>query len=144
MLYTPLLYGTAVISAVVIIHVVSLVGLARLLNHWHDSYALFSRAIGAMVGLGFAVFFIIGIHTVEAWFWAHIYLSLGAFNSINDALYFSIVTSTTLGYGDMTLSEHWRLLSTFEAMGGLLLFGASTAFLMALIRYVYKNEQHTT
>ena len=53
---------------------------------------------------------------------------------MKDALYFSVVTSTTLGYGDMLLSERWRLLSTFEAMGGLILFGVSTAYLLALLR----------
>jgi voltage-gated potassium channel Kch len=139
MLYTQLLYGTVIITAVVIFHVASLVGLARLLKRWHDSYSLFDHVLGTIVALGFSVFSIIGIHTVEAWSWAYIYLTLGEFSSINDALYFSIVTSTTLGYGDMTLSESWRLLSTFEAMGGLLLFGASTAFLMGLMRYVFKD-----
>ena len=53
---------------------------------------------------------------------------------MKDALYFSVVTSTTLGYGDMLLSERWQLLSTFEAMGGLILFAVSTAYLLALLR----------
>ena len=47
-----------------------------------------------------------------------------------------MVTSTTLGYGDMVLSERWRLLSTFEAMGGLILFAVSAAYLLALMRRV--------
>ena len=100
MLYTQLVYGTIIITVVVIFHVVSLVFLARLLKRWHDIYALFDRVLGAIVGLGVSVFFIIGIHTVEAWSWAYIYLLLGEFNTINDALYFSISTATTVGYGD--------------------------------------------
>ena len=128
MLYTQLVYGTIIITVVVIFHVVSLVFLARLLKRWHDIYALFDRVLGAIVGLGVSVFFIIGIHTVEAWSWAYIYLLLGEFNTINDALYFSISTATTVGYGDVVMSEQWRLLSSFEAIGGWLLFGVSTAF----------------
>jgi len=139
MLYTQLVYGTIIITVVVIFHVVSLVFLVRLLKRWHDIYALFDRLLGAIVGLGVSVFFIIGIHTVEAWSWAYIYLLLGEFNTINDALYFSISTATTVGYGDVVMSEQWRLLSSFEAIGGWLLFGVSTAFLMGLMRYVFND-----
>ena len=81
-----------------------------------------------------AVLAILGIHTVEAWCWGAVCLALGEFATMEDALYFSVVTSTTLGYGDMLLSERWRLLSTFEAMGGLILFAVGTAYLLALLR----------
>ena len=74
------------------------------------------------------------IHTIEAWCWAFVYLALGEFATIEDALYFSVVTSTTLGYGDVVLSDGWRLLSTFEAMGGLILFAVSAAYLLALLK----------
>ena len=136
---TQLIYGTMIITAVVIFNVAILVFLARLLKRWHDNYSLFDNVKGAIVGLGTSVFFIIGIHTIEAWFWAYIYLLLGEFQTINDALYFSISTATTVGYGDVIMSEQWRLLSSFEAMGGWLLFGASTAFLMGLMRYVFND-----
>ncbi len=87
--------------------------------------------------LSVSVFLIIGIHTVEAWVWAFIYLKLGEFTDLKKALYFSIVTCTALGYGDITLSERWQLLRTFEAMGGLLLFGASTAFLIGFMQVLF-------
>ena len=79
------------------------------------------------------------IHIVEAWGWALLYLSIGEFASLARALYFSAVTATTLGYGDTTLSEQWQLLSTIEAMGGLILFGASTAFLIAMMRHIFDD-----
>ena len=81
-----------------------------------------------------ALLFSIGIHTVEAWSWAAIYLSIGEFSDLPEALYFSVVTLTSLGYGDITLSSQWQILGTFEAMAGLILFGASTAFLLGLMR----------
>ena len=61
------------------------------------------------------------------------------FDELQPSLYFSVVTATTLGYGDVTLSERWQLLGTFEAMGGLILFGASTAFLMELMRHLFSS-----
>ena len=69
--------------------------------------------------------------------WAIIYLQLGEFEVLTDALYFSVVTSTTLGYGDIVLSSKWQLLGTFEAMGGLILFGTSTAFLLNVMRRLF-------
>ena len=75
-----------------------------------------------------------GIHTLEAWCWAVVYRALGEFRTLESALYFSVVTATTLGYGDLVLSERWRLLSTFEAMGGLMLFAVSAAYLVAVMK----------
>ena len=87
--------------------------------------------------LSVTVLIIIFIHTVEAWVWAIIYIKLGEFEELGKALYFSVVTSTALGYGDITLSKRWQLLSTFEAMGGLLLFGTSTAFLIGFMTALF-------
>jgi len=129
--------GTIVIILVVVFHVVCLVGLIDLLKWISASSEYWQTQLGTMGLLGFAVFMIIGIHTIEAWVWAFIYLKLGEFKDLSKALYFSVVTCTALGYGDITLSERWRLLSTFEAMGGLLLFGASTAFLIGFMQSVF-------
>ena len=57
-----------------------------------------------------------------------------------DAIYFSIVTFTTLGYGDITISGGWRLLSGIEAMSGILLFGWSAALLFALVQQLSRME----
>ena len=134
-----LIYGTGLIIVMVIFHVIILMWLAAILKRWEISYQIFDSTFGTMLAFGFSVFIIIGIHTAEAWFWAYIYVALGEFSGIQDALYFSVATSTTLGYGDVVLSEQWRLLGSFEAMGGLLLFGASTAFLVGLMRYVFSD-----
>ena len=136
---TDLLVGTLIISIVVLFHIAGLIILAILLKRLDTSYTLFNRNIGHFYLLVFAVFFIIGIHTIEAWAWAYVYYELGEFVDMERALYFSVVTSTTLGYGDITLSQEWQLLSTFEAMGGLLLFGVSTAFLIAFSRKIFTD-----
>jgi hypothetical protein len=74
---------------------------------------------------------------VESCWWAATYVLLGAIDSFESALYFSIVTYTTLGYGDMTLDTQWRLLSSFQASNGVIIAGWSTALLFALIQKVY-------
>ncbi len=132
-----LLLGTLIITIIVVFHVVSLVGFVYLLRKLKIS----QKRFGMISLVGFSVFVIIGIHTAEAWAWAVIYYLLGEFNEFERALYFSVVTSTTLGFGDITLSERWQLLSSFEAMGGLLLFGVSTAFLIALMHHLIKDSE---
>lgn len=73
----------------------------------------------------------------EVWAWALLYIGLGALKSFEKAVYFSTVTFTTLGFGDITLEEKWRLLSSFEAANGLLMFGWSTALVFVAVQWVY-------
>lgn len=65
--------------------------------------------------------------------WAGLFVWLGEFDSFAQALYFSGVTFSTLGYGDVVLSEHWQLLSPLEAANGILMFGVSTAVMTAAV-----------
>ena len=70
---------------------------------------------------------------LESSIWAAIYLAVGAMPDLESALYFSTVTFTTLGYGDLTLDTGWRLLSSFQAANGTIMFGWTTALVMALV-----------
>ena len=134
-----LVLGTAMIVVTIIFHVAGLVYLASLLKRIGPSLESMDGKVSTVSLLTVSVLVIVGIHTTEAWGWATLFLYLGEFAELNRALYFSVVTSTTLGYGDIELSERWQLLGTFEAMGGLILFGASTAFLLALMRGLFEE-----
>jgi hypothetical protein len=71
---------------------------------------------------------------VESAIWAATYVALGAISTFEQALYFSTVTFTTLGFGDITLAQDWRLLSSFQAANGTILFGWSTALVFAFVQ----------
>ena len=77
---------------------------------------------------------------VESGLWALVYLAVDALPSFEEALYFSMVTFTTLGYGDVTLGESWRLLGSFEAANGTIMFGWTTALIVAVVHRVYFNN----
>jgi hypothetical protein len=77
---------------------------------------------------------------LEVLVWAIAYLALNAIHGLEKALYFSTVTFTTLGYGDIVLAEQWRLLASFEAANGIIMFGWSTAIIIAAVRHVYFDE----
>lgn len=72
--------------------------------------------------------------------WATLFFVMGEFEQFTKALYFSGVTFATLGYGDIVLSEHWRLLSAIEAANGILMFGVSTAVMTAAVIDVMKRK----
>ncbi|MGI9330588.1 MAG: ion channel [Gammaproteobacteria bacterium] len=74
---------------------------------------------------------------IEVLIWAFVYLSLGAIQGMEKALYFSMVTFTTLGYGDVVLPDQWQLLSAIEATNGIIIFGWTTAIVIAVIQRVY-------
>ena len=78
---------------------------------------------------------------LQVWTWALLYLALDAVRTLEEAAYFSMETFTTLGFGDITLDKDWRLLSSFEAANGLLMFGWSTALIFAAVQSVYEHER---
>ncbi len=73
-------------------------------------------------------------HTLEVLVWALAYAIVGAAPAGSDLLYFTFVNYTTLGYGDITPVEAWRLTGPMTAMNGILMFGWSTAVLFEVLR----------
>ena len=78
---------------------------------------------------------------LEVIVWALLYLALDIFQSGEQAFYFSGVTYTTLGYGDMVIDGSWRILSAFEAANGIIMFGWTTALVFAVVQRIYFNEK---
>jgi Ion channel len=77
------------------------------------------------------------LHILEVTVWASVFHLLPRtpeLGDFDDALYFSIVTFTTLGYGDIVLSQPWRLLGGIEAMVGIIHFGWSTALMFSIFQ----------
>ena len=81
------------------------------------------------------------VSLVEVLIWAAAYLSLNAIQGFERSLYFSMVTFTTLGYGEIVLSEHWRLLASCEAANGIIMFGWTTAIVIASVQKAYLEEK---
>ena len=77
---------------------------------------------------------------VQMGFWALLFLFLGEFDTFQVALYHSGVNFATLGYGDIVMSEQWRLLGPLEAANGILMFGVSTAVMTAAVMDVMKHS----
>ena len=80
---------------------------------------------------------------VEVWMWALLYLYnplITALPDLETAFYFSMVTFTTLGYGDVVLTGEWRSLASIQAANGVIIFGWTTALIFYFIQKIYKGE----
>jgi hypothetical protein len=123
--------GTIVITLTVIIHTVGLVLLARWMGwivHW---FRLHQHSLGKTIAIVTTVLGLFLVHTVEVWVWAGAYVAMGVVDSLESAVYFSTVTFSTLGYGDITPTANWRVFAALEAMNGFILIGWSIAYLVA-------------
>lgn len=78
---------------------------------------------------------------VQISIWATAFVVLGEFGDFDTALYHSGVNFAGLGYGDIVMSERWRLLGPMEAANGILMFGVSTAVITAAVLDVIKSNR---
>ena len=91
----------------------------------------FAMVIGAMSSLGLLLAV---LHGIEAAVWAAAYVWLGALNSPQDAILYSVDSMATRGASGLRLEQHWRMMGALEAFDGMLLFGISTAFIFAVMQ----------
>jgi len=87
--------------------------------------------------------FLIFLHLIQASIWALVYLltpSIDQFQTFEKAIYFSLVTFTTLGYGEITIESGSRILSGLEAVNGIMMIGWSTAFMFFVYQEILKTE----
>lgn len=130
---TPLLIGSGIFTATVVLQALAIMALLNFLrrrmrlNKFHENLWV---ATGALSGGMLIVF--VG-HLLQVGLWALLFVGLGEFTSYAPAFYHSMVNFTSLGYGDLVMSEDWRLLGAMEAAGGILMFGVSTGVGLAVV-----------
>jgi len=136
---SKLLMAWALVALCVVIHATGVTVAVRWLRQFTTRMAahnfwlevrLFTRLAGWMILL----------HLIEVTAWALVYTWKGAMPDLQSALYFSGVTYTTTGYGDLVLPEEWRLVGAIEALTGILMCGWSTGFFFAVVGRVFRLE----
>jgi hypothetical protein len=96
----------------------------------------FWRITRSVIGL---TCWLILIHLVEISVWGLFYFWQGCMPDVETAIYFSAITYTTVGYGDLVLTEQWRMLAPLEAMTGILMYGLSTGLFFAVANFWITN-----
>jgi hypothetical protein len=84
---------------------------------------------------------IILLHLIEITVWGVFYVWQRAMPDLPTSLYFSAVTYTTTGYGDLVLPSEWRLVGGVEALTGILMCGWSTGFFFVVVSRMFETSQ---
>jgi len=100
-----------------------------------------SQTLPVVLVLSAATLWLLAALSIAIWIWAGFFQILGCFDTLEKSLYFSMVSFTTLGFGDVTLPQEWRILSGMIAANGLVLFGLNTAFLIEVLHRTLVREQ---
>lgn len=139
------LIGAILVVITVILHAVGTTAWLRVLGRRYADEQGLVRAGKTLQALIGTVIVLLVLHTLQIIIWAYAYLTIlpaGELGTFEEAVYFSFVTFTTLGYGDITLSEGWRLLSGIQALNGIMLVGWSTAMLFAVVQKSWQGMAH--
>jgi len=133
-----LLFAWCLMAVSVAIHAVGLTTAFRWVKRrrtlvdgrfWHVAWTMICIAAWAIL-----------LHLLEIAAWACFYAWKGAMPDLASALYFSAVTYTTTGYGDLLLAPPWRLVGAVEALTGILMCGWSTGFFFAIVSRMYETS----
>lgn len=72
--------------------------------------------------------------------WGGLFLWLGEFDTLQEAIYHSGVNFATLGYGDIVMSPQWKMLGPLEAVNGALMIGLSGASMLAVLQHHIRKQ----
>jgi voltage-gated potassium channel Kch len=125
-----LLLGALVIALTVVVHTVGLIVVTHAMT-WLVGIVRIHHRRSRVLAMIVVVFGVFAVLTVEVWIWAASYVVLGAMPDFETALYFSTITFSTVGYGDVVPAHEWRQFAALEGVDGFLLIGWSTAYLIA-------------
>ncbi len=132
------LLGVALLATCVIVQSLGMLVLIRWLSRVRR--ILESRSTYLRVALLLRLFVgIVLLHLVQVGLWAVVFWRAQELPNVDTALYFSLATYTTIGFGDVVVGPGWRVLAGIEGLTGILLVGWSTAFVFAVVNRMYEH-----
>jgi hypothetical protein len=136
----PLLIGGAVLLLNMLIQVAAIVAMIRVIIRRNEA-GHFTGSLAADMGILIGVLIVLFAgHLVQISVWAGVFLVFEEFTDFATAFYHSTVNFATLGYGDIVMSERWRLLGALQAASGVLMFGLSTSTLFAVMNQIFRRR----
>ena len=138
-MFLPIAISLGIIALTILIHGLGTTYMVVYLYRRNQKTKIERGIQNAMFILSFTAIYLMILHFLEITLWAIVYLLIPEIKQVSgmeEAIYFSMVTYATLGYGDIVLGPHWRIMSGFEAMNGILLFGWSTAMFFSTVQKI--------
>lgn len=136
--------GLGLVALTVLVHILCLALLVKWTSR-SPGHSVDASSFGSTFWLVVRVVWAILLsHIVQICLWAMFYYVNGSFPSVESSLYFSGVTYTTIGYGDVVIASPWRILATTQGLVGILMCSLSAAFFFSLMsRLLFNRYQQT-
>jgi hypothetical protein len=130
----PLLLGCATVFITMSVQIAAVVYMLQYLFNTVSSAenASFNRRRATYVISLIMTMLFVG-HVIQVAIWAILFMRVGEFADFQTAFYHSMVNFASLGYGDIVMSEKWRLLGAIEASTGVLMFGLSAGAMLSIM-----------
>jgi hypothetical protein len=133
-MWSALLIGSLMIMANMAIQVFAVVWLVRYFTRKLGGFGRDMLVICQVLAMLFAG------HLLQFASWGLLFLWLGEFSDFATAFYHSTVNFAALGYGDIVMSEKWRLLGALEAANGVLMFGLTAGTILAAMNKLFSRH----
>ena len=140
---TPILIGSGLLILTIIMEVVFIETAQNLLNAYGNRMLGRGTFLRKVLVLSLVTLWLLLALSLAIWVWAIGFMAIGIFPELEPAVYFSLVTFTTLGLGGMEIPETWRLLSGFVGANGFLLLGLNTAVLIDVMARMRDGDMRT-
>lgn len=139
----PLLLGCATVFITMSVQIAAVVYMLQYLFNTltRAEDELFDRRRASYVISLIMTMLFIG-HVIQVAIWAVLFRRLGEFTDFQTAFYHSMVNFASLGYGDIVMSEKWRLLGAIEASTGVLMFGLSAGTMLTVMNRILSQSPH--
>jgi hypothetical protein len=140
-LWIQLFWAGALTILCLLVHGFGIVVITRVLRLEEQRLRSKELGMGAfllLTGLALCVFL---LHAAEIAIFAAFYVAAGILPQLDDALYFSAASYSTLGTVDLALPDTWRLVGAIEGVAGFLLLGWSTAFFVTDMNMLLRGKR---
>jgi len=131
-------YGIIIVAICVIIQASMLLSLFYFLKKYFSNINNHFKTLRNFFIVVGVVWSLSLMHLFQVFIWAAVYYILREFEYFYQSFYFSIVTLSTVGYGDFTVHDNWKVFAGMEALIGPLLFGWSASFLFGTVSKFYQ------
>jgi hypothetical protein len=135
-----LLIGLPVILVCLVIQVVFAFWCLRYAARNFDPAATSKSFPGLRLLLSVMLIVMLGT-VIQVTLWGVLFVILGEFDVLYEAVYHSAVNFASLGYGDIVMSERWKMLGPLEALCGVLMLGMNAAVLVAIMQNMLKSPE---
>ena len=135
--------GMGMMVLTIIIHALFMVGGLKAAKWSRSRFGLVKKEMTRAIILSALTVWMFLAIVLEAGLWALLYLFdplVTELPNLETAFYFSMVTFTTLGFGDVVLTGPWRMLASIQAANGVIIFGWTTALIFYFIQQIYKEK----